>query len=111
MLKGLSFILLGASDFERTAEFYRDRLGLTEVTRFENFVFLDAGGLTIVVTSELADGQAEFAFGVDSVQQAYEHFKRAGLTFINEPRQVNSENWAVNFRDPSAHSLSLYGAR
>jgi len=29
----------------------------------------------------------------------------------NEPRVVNGENWAVNFRDPDGHQCSFYGPR
>lgn len=109
--KGLSFVMLGSSDVEKAAEFYRDRLGLTEVTRFENFVFLDAGGVTLAITGELADGRSEFVFGVDSVADAYEQFRGSGIQFINEPRAVNASNWAVNFQDPAGRSLSFYGAQ
>lgn len=111
MVKGLSFVMLGAADVNREAAFYRDRLGLTEVTTFENFAFLDAGGTTLVVTGELPEGAAEFVFGVDSVVEAYQHFKDSGLTFTNEPRPVAADKWAVNFRDPAGRSLSFYGAR
>ena len=111
MILGLSFVMLGASDVERTVEFYRDRLGLKQLTTLENFVFLDAGGATLVVTGELADGQVEFVFGAESVAKAYEHFKASGIAFINEPRIVSDDKWAVNFRDPAGHSLSFYGAR
>lgn len=106
----LSFVMLGAADVDVTASFYRDSLGLKELTRFENFVFLDAGGTTLVVTGELADGEAEFVFGAESVRQAYELFRNRGLAFVNEPRPVTADKWAVNFRDPAAHSLSFYGA-
>jgi catechol 2,3-dioxygenase-like lactoylglutathione lyase family enzyme len=110
MTRGLSFIMLGSGDVEKTAQFYRERLGLTEVTRFENFAFLDAGSVTLVVTGELSDGQAELVFGVDSVAKIFEDAKRKGLQFVNEPRAVNAGNWAVNFSDPSGHALSFYGA-
>lgn len=108
---GLSFVMLGAADVNGAAAFYRDRLGLRELTRFENFVFLDAGGTTLVVTGELADGEAELVFGAESVEQAYKHFGSRGLAFVNEPRLVSADKWAVNFRDPAGHSLSFYGAQ
>jgi hypothetical protein len=75
---------------------------------------LDAGSVTLVVTGELArDGTAEaceVVFAVDSVTQAYEALQER-IPFVNEPRAVNAQNWAVNFRDPDGHSLSFYGSQ
>lgn len=113
---GLSFVLLGAADVDRSAAFYRDRLGLTLTARFEDFAFLDSGTVTLALSGELArrgdtvrEG-VELVFGVESVTKTYEALKGA-VAFVNEPRQVNGTNWAVNFNDLDGHALSLYGPR
>lgn len=112
MLEGLAFVMLGVRDVERAAAFYRDVLGLPMTTRFEAFAFFDTGGAKLALTSELgsvSDSQDhECVFAVASVAKAYAAF-RGRLEFLNEPRPVNDANWAVNFRDPDGHLLSLYG--
>jgi catechol 2,3-dioxygenase-like lactoylglutathione lyase family enzyme len=112
--QGVAFVTLGAADVERAVAFYRDDLGLSLESRFEGFAFFNGGGITLALSDELArrgdvsrEG-VELVFGVDSVTAAYRELKDT-ITFANQPRPVNAENWAVNFSDPDGHSLSLYG--
>ncbi len=112
---GLSFVMLGAADVDGTASFYRETLGLTMSARFEDFAFFDAGGVTLALSGDLArrtppspSETCEFAFGVVSVAAAYQTL-RDQVAFVNQPHQVNAENWAVSFHDPEGHLLSLYG--
>jgi catechol 2,3-dioxygenase-like lactoylglutathione lyase family enzyme len=114
-IKSLAFVMLGSADLDRSIAFYHELLQLPLNARFENFAFFDAGGLTLVLTGELARSNSgeegcEVVFGVDSVRSAHSMLRNR-ITFINEPRPVNAQNWAVNFRDPDGHLLSLYGAR
>jgi catechol 2,3-dioxygenase-like lactoylglutathione lyase family enzyme len=112
MLEGLAFVMLGVRDVERAATFYRDALGLPMTSRFEAFAFFDTGGAKLALTSELESGNDarghECVFAVTSVAKAYAALK-GRIAFLNEPRPVNDVNWAVNFRDPDGHLLSLYG--
>jgi catechol 2,3-dioxygenase-like lactoylglutathione lyase family enzyme len=114
-VNGLAYVMLGAADIDRSAQFYCDRLGLTVTGRFGEFAFLDAGAVMLALSAELARSggslerePVELVFSVDSVTAAYDALK-ATVTFVNEPRPVNEQNWAVNFTDPDGHSLSLYG--
>ena len=114
-IRNIAFIMLGATDVDRSVSFYCNTLGLTLSGRFDDFAFLDTGSVTLVVSGELArSGSAqhegcEVVFAVDSVRNAYDAL-RERVTFLNEPRPVNAQNWAVNFQDPDGHSLSLYGS-
>jgi catechol 2,3-dioxygenase-like lactoylglutathione lyase family enzyme len=113
MLEGLAFVMLGVRDVERAATFYRDALGLPMTRRFETFAFFDTGEAELALTSELGSGNSECqghecVFAVTSVAKAYASL-RGRIEFLNEPRPVNDVNWAVNFRDPDGHLLSLYG--
>jgi predicted enzyme related to lactoylglutathione lyase len=111
----LQFVMLGAADLEQSVRFYSETLGLQATARFEEFAFFNTGAVTIALSGELArrgeaaGEQCEFVFGVESVTAEYERLKAGGVVFINAPRPVNAENWAVNFRDPGGHLLSLYG--
>lgn len=105
--------MLGSSDLERSVRFYTGVLGLRESGRFGGFVFFDTGATTLAVTQEFAppapgDRSHECVFGVRSVGRAYDEL-RERIAFVNEPRPVNAQAWAVNFRDPDGHQLSFYG--
>jgi catechol 2,3-dioxygenase-like lactoylglutathione lyase family enzyme len=113
MLERLAFVMLAVRDVERAATFYRDTLGLPMTRRFEAFAFFDTGEAKLALTSELGsdngDSQGhECVFAVTSVTQAYAALRNR-IEFLNEPRPVSDVNWAVNFRDPEGHLLSLYG--
>jgi catechol 2,3-dioxygenase-like lactoylglutathione lyase family enzyme len=115
MLERLAFVMLAVEDVDRAAAFYRDVLGIPVSGRFGEFAFFDTGEARLALTSELRgrDGAAqghECVFGVASVTQAYAALKDS-VEFLNEPRAVNEQAWAVNFRDPDGHLLSLYGPR
>ncbi|MGA9418282.1 MAG: VOC family protein [Candidatus Cybelea sp.] len=112
MLERLSFVMRAVRDVDRAATFYRDLLGLTMTARFEEFAFFDTGEATLALTSEFGGGGGsrgnECVFAVSSVEKVYAALK-GRIEFLNEPRLVNDLNWAVNFRDPDGHLLSLYG--
>lgn len=114
LTKGLAFVMLGAVDVERAVGFYCDDLGLPVQSRFDGFAFLHAGTVTLALSQDLARRASEpregieLVFAVDSVTAAYRTLKDS-IAFVNEPRPVNAENWAVNFNDPDGHALSLYG--
>jgi catechol 2,3-dioxygenase-like lactoylglutathione lyase family enzyme len=113
MLERLAFVMLAVRDVDRAATFYRDALGLPMTGRFDDFAFFDTGEAKLALTSELGNGAShseghECVFAVPSVEKAYAAL-RDQIQFLNEPRPVNDLNWAVNFRDPDGHLLSLYG--
>lgn len=115
MLERLAFVMLSVDDVDRAAAFYRDVLRIPMSGRFGDFAFFDTGEARLALTSELRgrDGAGyghECVFGVASVTQAYVALKDS-VVFLNEPRAVNDQAWAVNFRDPDGHLLSLYGPR
>ncbi len=114
-IRKVGVILLGAIDVARSTTFYRDVLGLSVQFTSEAFAFLDAGGVTIGLSRELAKsrqpiaGASEVVFAVDDVRAAHAALKERGLAFINEPRQVTANEWAANFNDPDGHALSIFG--
>ncbi len=109
----LAFVMLGSSDLDSAVAFYGEILGLRMSGRFGNFVFFETGETTLALSGELASVGAgaptqECVFGVASVSRTHAAL-RDRIAFINEPRPVNAENWAVNFRDPDGHYCSFYG--
>jgi catechol 2,3-dioxygenase-like lactoylglutathione lyase family enzyme len=105
--------MLGSADLERSVRFYGDILGFRVTARFGEFVLFDTGATTLALSGELAaagsgDRTHECVFGVPSVTQAYAELEGV-IAFLNEPRPLNAENWAVNFQDPDGHHCSFYG--
>jgi catechol 2,3-dioxygenase-like lactoylglutathione lyase family enzyme len=114
-LRKIHAVMLGAKDLGRSVEFYRDKLGMTVQGQSSNFVFLDGGGVTLMLSlplhraSELTAGATEVVFSVEGVRPAFEELRRRGVEFFVEPRNVAGPYWAANFRDPDGHNLSVFG--
>ena len=94
-------------------DFYHGKLGLEVSRQSEDLAFFDAGGISIVVSSEVGKtpGESETVFAVDHVQSAFESLSRRGIHFDSVPHQFSEVAWAASFRDPDGHVLSLYGPR
>jgi methylmalonyl-CoA/ethylmalonyl-CoA epimerase len=114
-LSKASIVILLVTDLNRAVEFYRDRLGLKMTSTNEDFAFFDAGGITIALRggrpkADPADLTAtEIAFSVEHVKPAYEALRTLGVEFKREPRIVTGTTWAIDFRDPDGHVLSIVG--
>ncbi len=114
-LKQVGVIMLGVKDAQRSAAFYRDKLGLAVKSAFEGFVFLDGGGVTLCLAEALAKaspslvGATEVVFSVADVRAAYDALCGQGVEFSHAPRAVSGPMWAANFRDPDGHGLSIFG--
>jgi len=114
-LKGVSIVMLGVTDLEKSTAFYVEKLGLRATGQIPGFSFLDGGGVSLALSEPLARaskqvvGATEVIFGVDSVREAHRELKERGVTFLNEPRCVDGVSWAVDFSDPDGHVLSVFG--
>jgi len=114
-LTKIGLVMLGISDPGKSIAFYRDRLGLKLQAQFEGFAFFDGGGVTLALSSGLAQalgkgpGATEVVFSVEHVRAAYDALRSQGVEFSNEPRVVSPGNWAANFHDPDGHLLSVFG--
>jgi catechol 2,3-dioxygenase-like lactoylglutathione lyase family enzyme len=108
-----AFTMLGTRDVERAVGFYRDVLGLSVSAKFGDFVLFETGATVLALSGELepasrSERTHEIVFGVASVEATYAEL-RDRVTFLNEPRPIAGENWAVNFKDPDGHLCSFYG--
>ncbi len=114
-LSNIGVIMLGTSAPDASVAFYRDTLGLDLTGLHGGFAFFDGGGVSLVLSPELASAgenapkTAEVVFSVAHVREAYEALKAKGVEFRVEPRAVTGPMWATDFRDPDGHVLSLFG--
>jgi catechol 2,3-dioxygenase-like lactoylglutathione lyase family enzyme len=115
--EGLSHVMLGSSDIERSIAFYRDKLGLELLERTrEKFAHFNCGNAEIVVTTLLRRllrddirYPMEIVLRVPSVMQAYDELRERGVTFLKPPGQIRPDAWATNFQDPDGYFVSIYG--
>lgn len=114
-LKGVSMVMLGVQDVERSLAFYRDQLEFQVATQFPGFAILQAGGVQLVLSEPLGRqsdkpaGAMELVIGVESVLAAHAALVDRGIAFTQTPREVTPTDWAANFDDPDGHHLSIYG--
>jgi catechol 2,3-dioxygenase-like lactoylglutathione lyase family enzyme len=114
-LSAISAIMLGVRDLDKSLEFYHGKLGLKIKMREPQLALLDAGPVMLglspghVRLAPEVKGATEVVFEVKNVRAAREALIGAGVTFMNEPRQVTPTDWAAHFRDPDGHLLSIFG--
>ncbi|PZG10776.1 glyoxalase [Micromonospora craterilacus] len=114
-ISGVGITLL-VTELSRSLEFYRDRLGFSEVDRGTGNAVL-ASGATRLVLREVTGAQpisrrlVHVNLDVDDIQSAYERLRDSGVRFTYAPRVVNRgtklEVWAAAFRDPDGHGIAL----
>lgn len=109
----VGYVMLGVADVKKSIAFYHEKLGLMVTQQSEDLAFFDAGGVSIVVSSEVGKtpGDSETVFAVDHVQPAYEALSKRGIHFENAPHPLSAALWAASFRDPDGHLLSLFGPK
>lgn len=108
-------IMLGTVDLERALAFYGTTLGLPVQFQSTEMAFLDAGAITLCLSTPHArlrtpvSGATEVVFVVEGVREAHADLSARGVVFLNEPQNVTGDQWAANFRDPDGHLLSIFG--
>jgi predicted enzyme related to lactoylglutathione lyase len=113
----ISMIMLGVENVARSVAFYRDVVGLELQSQSSEFAFFSTGSVTLALNLPLGlhmqprAGATEIIFPVESVSTAQALLKERGCSFLNEPREVTPGSWAVNFKDPDGHHLTLLGSK
>jgi catechol 2,3-dioxygenase-like lactoylglutathione lyase family enzyme len=115
-MNGVSIIMLGVSDLDRSTRFYEQTLG--RPVRFragDAIVFVDGGPIMIGLNASLGSqrnpiaGATEVVFSVDSVKASHRALLDRAAVCIIEPRHVTEKDWAATFADPDGHFLTLFG--
>lgn len=112
-LSKVGYVMLGVADVKKSVAFYHEKLGLTVTQQSDDLAFFDAGGVSIVVSSEVGKtpGDSETVFAVDHVRAGCEALSKRGIHFENAPHPLSAAVWAASFRDPDGHVLSLFGPK
>jgi len=119
MVHKIHKIAIVTDDIEGAVRFYTEKLGLTEVERFENeddedFVFLDAGGILLELmpqkSVEYPPGFHHISFDVDSVDESAQELTGKGVIITKEPFDVGGGTGIRLgfFEGPNQMSLQLF---
>ena len=121
MITGLAHVALTVNDLAAAVAFYRDKLGLREMSDFrrddgERFgVYLHAGGRTFIEL--FAGGNAEpvegrsfrhFCMEVDDIDKTVGFLRDAGVE-VSEPKLGNDHSWQAWVTDPDGNRIELHG--
>jgi len=115
-IPNLGFILLFVANPSKSAEFYRDILGLKSVEESPTFVMfpLKNGvmlGLWSQYTAEPSvkslPGAMEIGFPTENVDALYESLGKKGVTIIQKPTDMDF-GWTFTFTDPDGHRIRIY---
>ena len=111
-------IALFAEDIETSVDFYRDRLGVRFVAKFDppGLAFFDVGGTRLMLERNAPKGTLYFR--VDDIDDAFEVLKARGVEFVGDPHLIHSddeglfgpageEEWMAFFNDPSGNLLAI----
>jgi len=112
-----SMLLLGVDDLERSVAFYERLLGFAQRGRADGLAFLDAGSLTLGLSTGLGSarpqrgGEAvELVLACAGLQAERDRLAAAGVEIMIEPRLIDGTNHVFNIADPDGHILSFFGA-
>jgi methylmalonyl-CoA/ethylmalonyl-CoA epimerase len=112
----LGQVALTVADVERSAAFYRDKVGLRYLfAGGPTLAFLDLGGVRLMLSApegELAPGGGTVLYlKVDDIDAAFGAMKARGVAFVDEPhliaRMPDHDLWMTFFHDPDRHMLAL----
>jgi len=115
-LRKIAQVILRVADLKRSMAFFGETLGLTLKFSFEGFAFYAVEGIDLILNESKTARDAghdltEIVFECADIHAAHAELKTRGVAFSREPRVVTSDAthdlYAVDFRDPDGHILSL----
>lgn len=92
------------ADLERTANWFRDVVGLTEVMRFEGMAFFECGGVRLYLSQGDSMINSLIYFRVANLHAEIERLGASGVTIRTAPHRIHvnadgSEEWIAFFDD------------
>src|SRR5579872_4556065 len=115
-MPNLGFVLLFVANPLKSAEFYRDILGLQSVEESPTFVIFPLKNEVMLgLWSQYTDepivkslpGSMEIGFSADDVDTLYEFLGKKGVTIIQKPTDMDFGRTFV-FTDLDGHRIRIY---
>lgn len=118
-LKTIGYVILYVKDAMKTAEWYKDTLGIAIKFAEEGWAELETFGTTLALHSHdklpttREETQAVTVFQVEDIKATYQALKDKGVKFEKEPHEVCAQDdfvgLSADFTDPDGNKLSIYG--
>ena len=121
MVRVIHKIAIVTDDIEAAVRFYTEKLGLTVAERFpsgeadedEDYVFLDAGGITLELMPAAAvdepPGFHHISFRVDDIDGAVEELDQQEVKILKEPFNPGVDGLRLAFFEgPNRMNLQLF---
>lgn len=100
-------------DIEQSVEWYKNRLGLTQLYTYGKLSFFDCDG-TRLFLEETAEPSSESVLylRVPDINDAYEVLQKRGIAFISAPHLIHRhadgvEEWMAFFNDLEGRPLAI----
>ena len=124
-IRGLRQVARHASDLDVAEAFFRDKVGLPFIARFDppGLLFFDLGGVRLLLERDPnLSGASVLYLDVDDIDAAYAELRSRGVEFDGEPHLIHrdddgtfgpagEEEWMAFFRDPDGGILALASRR
>ena len=111
MLKGLFDVAVVVSNATKSAEWYKEKLGLEVRANEGHWVTVAPKGSAVVLhlceTEPLEQGNTGIAFTVDDLDKTYEELRLKGVEFTVKPTKTEWGSYAM-FKDSDGNVFWLY---
>lgn len=121
-ITGVHQLALPVEDLDRAVAFYRERLGLPLLARYDppGMAFIDLGGVRLLLQPEAPAGLVYLA--VDDLAATVEELRGAGVPIEQEPHVIHVDSYGhfgppgiaeelAFVRDSEGNPLGLFGRR
>jgi catechol 2,3-dioxygenase-like lactoylglutathione lyase family enzyme len=115
-------VIVRVANLTSSITFYRDQVGLTLQSTFDEFAVFGGEGMTLMLqqierkTTGPSTGLSaltEVVLESPDVMKSYKEMKARGVVFTREPVAATTDGsrvlYAANFKDPDGHILSIVG--
>jgi len=112
MIKSIIDVAVVVSDAKKSAEWYKEKVGLEIRDKEDHWVTVAPKGsepvLHLCETTPLEQGNTGIAFRVDDLDKAYAEMSGKGVEFTVKPKKAEWGYHAM-FKDPDGNEFWLFG--
>ncbi|MCZ6458284.1 MAG: VOC family protein [Gammaproteobacteria bacterium] len=111
------YVNVYVSDFNKSLEFYRDKMGLSVVVEDANFGYasFDTQGAGFAIAavqpdseqSSLVGRQTGIGWGVENVDDTYDSLRERGVEFTSPPQEQPWGGYMAMLQDPDGNVFYL----
>ena len=111
MIKSIIDVAIVVSNANKSADWYKEKLGLEVRDKMEHWVTVAPKGyegsvLHLCETTPLEQGNTGIAFRVDDLDKAYKEMTGKGVEFTKKPTKTEWGTYAM-FKDPDGNEFWL----